>query len=820
MIINKKHIPQVQKVGAVLVLLLWATTSIIAQAQTNYMNPEIKVLKQELQNAKTDSVQARLANDISTLYVSLQKMDSCRKYARLALKLTRSNPSLNKIKKIKAQAFENLGFGLSLLYPQQGLDTLIFAQELWKKLKNDNGMGKTHFYLGLIYTDLGEFPQAIEAFEMSLSFFEKTGNKKDLAHSWYQLGITKRYMGNHGDALENSMQALKIAREIRDTLFITDVLLANGFNYLETGNFSEAKKAQEEALELSILTEDSLGISTVYNDLAVTAEASGNLDEALKNHRAALEIRKKLLNNLVGIAISYAYISNILKKQGKLEEALMTANKGMKYAVEAEDLRFIMQGYIDIGGIYLELGDYDKSLEYYNDVLKTAEEKEYLHMQVTSLTFIGVALRLSGNTEAALVSLNKADKIALPRDFYLRTYIYEEIVATYIGQKDYKNAFENQVIYQQLNDSLIVAQKAEKITKLTQKLIYDNEKALQTASQDKEIAIKESQIKQQKLIRNLSILGLLIGVVISFVLYRKFKEKRKLNVALEESLSNLKATQGQLIQSEKMASLGELTAGIAHEIQNPLNFVNNFSEVSNELIDEMNEEIEKGDMEEAKLIASDIKQNLEKINHHGKRADAIVKGMLQHSRKSTAEKEPTDINKLADEYLRLAYHGLRAKDKSFNATLLTDFDESIGMIKVIPQDMGRVILNLITNAFYACAERSRSATNERQNASEEGDYKPTVSVSTKKLKDQIIISVKDNGNGIPKHVVEKIFQPFFTTKPTGQGTGLGLSMSYDIVTKGHGGELHVTTNEARPDDPVGQVEGTKFTVIIPTTTSL
>jgi signal transduction histidine kinase len=274
---------------------------------------------------------------------------------------------------------------------------------------------------------------------------------------------------------------------------------------------------------------------------------------------------------------------------------------------------------------------------------------------------------------------------------------------------------------------------------------------------------------------------------------------------LEVTLSDLQTTQKQLIQAEKMASLGELTAGIAHEIQNPLNFVNNFSEVSNELIDEMNEEIEKGDMEEAILIASDIKGNLEKIHHHGKRAEAIVKGMLQHSRKSTAEKEPTDINKLADEYLRLAYHGLRAKDKSFNATLETDFDENIGMIKVIPQDIGRVILNLITNAFYACAEQSRSATNEQQNASEGGDFKPTVSVSTKKLKDQIIISVKDNGNGIPKHVVDKIFQPFFTTKPTGQGTGLGLSMSYDIL-KAHDGDLKVNTELP---------QGTEFIILLP-----
>ncbi|MRX63998.1 ATP-binding protein [Maribacter luteus] len=262
---------------------------------------------------------------------------------------------------------------------------------------------------------------------------------------------------------------------------------------------------------------------------------------------------------------------------------------------------------------------------------------------------------------------------------------------------------------------------------------------------------------------------------------------------LEDTLYNLQTTQKQLIQAEKMASLGELTAGIAHEIQNPLNFVNNFSEVSNELIDEMNEELDKGDLEEARFIASDIKQNLEKINHHGKRADNIVKGMLQHSRSSSGKKEPTDINALADEYLRLAYHGLRAKDKSFNAELITDFDEHIGKVNMIPQDMGRVILNLITNAFYAVNEKKQKDT----------DFKPIVSVSTKSLGNHISISVSDNGDGIPEKVKEKIFQPFFTTKPTGQGTGLGLSMSYDIVTKGHGGELQVETEES---------EGTTFKI--------
>lgn len=266
---------------------------------------------------------------------------------------------------------------------------------------------------------------------------------------------------------------------------------------------------------------------------------------------------------------------------------------------------------------------------------------------------------------------------------------------------------------------------------------------------------------------------------------------------LKVSLENLKATQRQLIQSEKMASLGELTAGIAHEIQNPLNFVNNFSEVNKEILEDLKEEIENEDWEEVKDLAKTIFENQEKINYHGKRASAIVKGMLQHSQTVSGKLEPTNINALADEYLRLAYHGLRAKDKSFNATLKTDFDKNIGKINVVPQDMGRVILNLITNAFYA--------TNEKKNRTKQKDYEPTVAVSTSKKSEFTEIKIKDNGNGIPQKVKDKIFQPFFTTKPAGEGTGLGLSLSYDIV-KAHGGELSVVSEEGK---------GTVFTVKIP-----
>ena len=338
--------------------------------------------------------------------------------------------------------------------------------------------------------------------------------------------------------------------------------------------------------------------------------------------------------------------------------------------------------------------------------------------------------------------------------------------------------------------------------------------------------LEEDSIQTQNKIRTYAMLaGIAVFMLIAFLLYRNNRNRKKANELLlhknveielqkknvEQTLTELRSAQAQLIQSEKMASLGELTAGIAHEIQNPLNFVNNFSEINIELIDELKSEkskvkSERDEQLEEELL-NDIAENEKKINHHGKRADAIVKGMLQHSRSSTGQKEPTDINALADEYLRLSYHGLRAKDNAFNATLKTDFDQRIGNINIIPQDIGRVVLNLINNAFYAVDEKKK--TPHPLKGGEE--YQPLVTVTTRRLSSplgdggKIEISVADNGNGIPQKIIDKIFQPFFTTKPTGQGTGLGLSLAYDII-KAHGGEIKVETKEG---------EGSEFTIQLP-----
>lgn len=318
-------------------------------------------------------------------------------------------------------------------------------------------------------------------------------------------------------------------------------------------------------------------------------------------------------------------------------------------------------------------------------------------------------------------------------------------------------------------------------------------KALKTARQKMEAEEKMKELAEEK------------KAELEILVQERTKEIMQQKEELQQAVVDLKAAQAQLIHAEKMASLGELTAGIAHEIQNPLNFVNNFSEVNLELTGELRDEIEKtglSDADKTNLIAINnmIRQNQEKITYHGKRADGIVKGMLQHSRTSTGQKEPTDLNGMVDEYVRLSYHGLRAKDKSFNAHIDQQLDPALGQVKLIPQDMGRTLLNILNNAFYAVHERKMKG--------EEG-YQPTIVVSTRlvdKGKKWVHIKIRDNGNGIPTENRDKIFQPFFTTKPTGKGTGLGLSLSYDIVTKGHGGELKLDSKD-------GQY--TEFTIILP-----
>jgi signal transduction histidine kinase len=466
---------------------------------------------------------------------------------------------------------------------------------------------------------------------------------------------------------------------------------------------------------------------------------------------------------------------------GRLDSVLFLEKEAADLAIAVNQKKYLGQIYSTMADVYYKQKDTLHAQEMLNASLQISEnEQNFNNLNVSCFMLASLYIDKRQKDSALFYALRNREiieKLGFANGLVVNLgMIYDNIYKAY-------QLYDNRdSVYKYMQLALVVKDSLNGLRIKTlaafQNAILDEQLRLQHSERDK-LAF-QSKVKVYGLLS-----GLAIFLLIAFILYRNNREKQKANLVLKNTLSDLKSTQSQLIQSQKMASLGELTAGIAHEIQNPLNFVNNFSEVSTELIDEINVEIDRGNFDDVKDIAGDLKQNLEKINHHGKRAGDIVKGMLQHSRSSSGLKEPTDINALADEYLRLAYHGLKAKDIDFNATMKTDFDESIDKINIIPQDIGRVILNLITNAFYAVNEKSKQGI---------ADYEPTVSVSTKKVNDKVEIKVTDNGNGIPANILDKIFQPFFTTKPTGQGTGLGLSLSYDIV-KAHGGELKVETKE-------------------------
>jgi two-component system, NtrC family, sensor kinase len=551
-------------------------------------------------------------------------------------------------------------------------------------------------------------------------------------------------------------------------------------------------------------TELSLGNSNkgrIYNGVG---EIYTYLEDYEKARYYFTEITKMTGRDIIGTAFGHYQLAKIYEGQNKLDTALFHLNKSYEIfsIVNRSSNPYVYEAYPGWyntrARVYLKQNRPELAkVDLFKTLAITKNSGEDFH---TSNTYYDLAFLFESLNEkdSSIYYAEKALSVAEGIHYTRGILNASEILSTLYEEIDSKKALGYYKINADAKNQLYSSGNIQTM----KDIVAQNEKRAVELQNAKEAY-------QNKLKQYLLYSGLAAMLLLALFLYRNNKRKEKANKLLqsqkeeidfqkqtaETALKGLKATQSQLIQSEKMASLGELTAGIAHEIQNPLNFVNNFSEVSKELLEEMKIELDNGNAGDAEEIANDVIQNLEKINHHGKRADAIVKGMLQHSRSSSGVKEPTDINALADEYLRLSYHGLRAKDKSFNAKFETDFDSTLPKLNVVPQDIGRVVLNLINNAFYAVHEKRK--TNNQS-------YEPTVTITTNKLSDKIEIRVKDNGNGIPDSIKEKIFQPFFTTKPTGQGTGLGLSLSYDIV-KAHGGELKVKTSEGEGSEFIIQL---------------
>jgi signal transduction histidine kinase/Tfp pilus assembly protein PilF len=578
---------------------------------------------------------------------------------------------------------------------------------------------------------------------------QKNNDRNAEATAWTDYGQGYRLMGNYTKALECHYKAIAIA-----TKFGNNAQIAHSYNQL--GNIYKDREENDKAIEI-------YRIALFYSEAA----------------------RAKIVKYAPPLNLGTVYLN-----EGKLDSSIYYSNRALEvlYLTNENQNRFIPTMLGNLGGAYSRMNKKKEAEKYFQRALSIVTKSDYTYTRIKQGVFFTVSEHFRRNQQMdSCLYYAKMSIAAVENTHY--SYLMAKPAKMLSEIYDGKNA-DSTVKYLKIYLKTNEVINSTRVTQQLQVMAFEEEQRKLELEQ----ARKEAQVRLKIYFL---IAGLLLVSLFGLLMFRNNKQKQKINAKLENTLTNLQATQKQLVQSEKMASLGELTAGIAHEIQNPLNFVNNFADLNMELIDELQQELKTGNTEEAIAISNDIKDNEQKINHHGKRADAIVKGMLQHSNSGSGKKEPTDINALADEYLRLSYHGLRAKDNSFNATTKTDLDESIGNINIIPQDIGRVLLNLINNAFYVVNEKSKQEI--------EG-YEPTVSLSTRMLRDKVEIKVADNGNGISQKILDKIFQPFFTTKPTGQGTGLGLSLSYDIV-KAHGGELKVETKEG---------EGTTFTIELST----
>jgi two-component system NtrC family sensor kinase len=626
------------------------------------------------------------------------------------------------------------------------------------------------------------------------------------------------------------------------------------FAYLKAYDFYEEKNRDsallyvEHCLSLSQKNKKLLVTAACFDRKGYQLTGMGRYTEALPAFYKAFEITGNTENEssswmlnpfptgkatrLYVLSLTHHMYAILMLRIDNTQLGIAHFHEAKRLAVEIGHTQRIMLADMNLGRIYLSLNMIDSALYFENAALQSTNWDDVKKYYGNVLTILGDIYEYTGNYDKANSYFHEAiNTSSIEKNVVALARTYHRLARYHLNQRHKDSALyyslkvqeaqqtigpaptmdiNSGVTYDNLYRSFLLAGKFDSSLKYAglamrikdslyeinvrsltgvQKLSFDEQQRLLAAEKDRELY--RNRVRLYALLG-----GLGIFLLLALILYRNNRQQNRTNKKLEDTLHDLKSTQAQLIQSEKMASLGVLTAGIAHEIQNPLNFINNFSEINTEMIGEMKTELDKGNITEAKTIATDISENEKKIHHHGKRADAIVKGMLMHSRATTGKKEPTDINALTDEYLRLSYHGLRAKDKTFNASIKTDYDPKVGSLNVIPSDIGRVVLNLVSNAFYAVTEKSKSQQN---------GYEPTVKVTTRQADDAVKIHVKDNGNGISKNVIEKIFQPFFTTKPTGQGTGLGLSLSYDIV-KAHGGVLDVISKEG---------EGSEFIIALP-----
>ena len=618
--------------------------------------------------------------------------------------------------------------------------------ELARGINYTKGTAEGLRTLGFCLIRLSKNDEALPILEESLSLFEILNDLEGQAAVYEYLGIIRRNWGDLGGSLELLMKALVI---------------------------NEEKHFRENE-------------GTNHYQLGVTYKHLGDFEKALDQLYQSMAIWRQEGNDLY-VAYSINVIGSIYFETKDYKQALDYFLQGLVARHEAGD-KWGEAGSLDnIGFTYLKLQDYPKAIDYCKQSLEITRGTGDKKGQANTLLHLAEIYKESREPEQAAKFCNESLEIRKTSgDKKGEAEVLLFLADLCKAHAEHKNDKE---VLQWLSGALQIAEQTGALDLLSKARLYFYEYYKHKGNFQQAIDELELHISAEKELHKNAINQKVLNLEISKkaeeakkdaeATRRRNEELTQLNEQIEsqkkkliEALADLKATQAQLIQSEKMASLGELTAGIAHEIQNPLNFVNNFSDINTELIEEMKQALTSGNAQLATKIASDISANEEKINHHGKRADAIVKNMLQHSRISNGKKELTDLNVLVYEYLRLSYHGLRAKDKTFSAKFKTVFDNSIGKINIVPQDIGRVVLNLINNAFYSVNEKQKASPALRKYRQTPGNvYEPTVTITTKKADDVVLISVADNGKGIAQNVLDKIFQPFFTTKPTGQGNG-------------------------------------------------
>ena len=770
---------------------LWATSwfvlisIIVVSSNIHAQQSKIDSLHQVLRSNSHDTTRVNALNELASEILS-SNPDSAISTTDKALDLSRRIG----FKKGEGTALYNIGkrhkregdYG-------QALETYQKSLQIHNSISYTGGMAVSLNEIGLIHWRQGRYEQAIESFQQSLKIHEESGYLSGVAKTVNNIGLVYSSQGDYEQALKYYHRTLKLLEELEDKTGIAGSLANIGVIYQSQGRYERALEYYQRSLRLLEELGFKLGVARVLNNIGIIHKNQGRYEQALESYQKSLAIRE-VLDNQHDVASMLNNIAVVYKLQAQYDRALEHHKKSMKISQELGNQKSVAVSLRNIGNIHQIQDRHAQALDYYRRSLNISEEIGDKSGKAHSMASIGRSyLHLNKLNDAATMT-ESAYTIAEEIGEVAEMRAAAEILSDVYQQKgNYRNAYKYHKVYATLQDSLINEENLKSINEMAAK--YEAEKRdQQIALLEKDKRLQAAQLEQESMMRYFFIAGLAVLLILAFLLYNRYRYKKRTGEELQRSYEELKRTQQQLIHAEKMATLGELTAGVAHEIKNPLNFVNNFTSMNKELVEELEEYANGND--DILEVAELLKGNTAKILEHGTRADSIVQGMLMHSRETKGVRQQADINDLVKEAVALAEHG-SPTGKGADVTL--NLSDATGSAEVLPAEISRVILNLVGNSSYAV----------KKHADDTG-IEPEITVSTERVDNTVRIVVADNGPGIAPDVREKIFQPFFTTKPTGDGTGLGLSLSWDIIVNGHNGTIEVESEEGK---------GARFIVELP-----